>query len=99
MPTPCDEWTVHELINHMCEGAHLIAGAFEGPPDVVPDFLPEGPMNGLSTARRHREATSTPDVLTSLQQMPFGQVLGEAAVGSEASAIDQLCAYTGRQPA
>lgn len=157
MPTPCDEWTVHELINHMCEGAHLVAGAFEGqaPPDEVPNFLAEGPMNGWSTARSHLEATSTPDVLTSLQQMPFGEVPGEAAlslivadhithawdlaqasgqdhglsdelchfalatwegivpaegrdgknfddaiaVGSEASAIDQLCAYTGRQPA
>ena len=25
MATPCDEWTVHDLIDHMCGGAHMIA--------------------------------------------------------------------------
>lgn len=156
MPTPCDDWTVHELVDHLCEGAHMIAGAFEGqaPPEEAPDFLADGPMNGWSAASSHLAAASTPEVLGSLQQMPFGEVPGEAAlalivsdqithawdlaqatgqdhglsdelclyalatwqgivpadgrdgknfddaiaVGPDASAVDQMCAYTGRQP-
>lgn len=155
--TPCDEWTVHDLIAHMCGGGHMIAGALLGeqPPDPAPDHLADGPAAGWAAAAAHVRAAATREVLAANHQMPFGEMSGEAAlsvivadhlthgwdlarasgqdftidddlaawalatwqmvvpaegrtgpgfkaavpVGDDASALDRLVAYTGRQPA
>ena len=80
--TPCDNWNVHELIDHMVGGAHGIAGGMEGmaPPDEMPDFLADGPANGWAQAAAHLAAASTPENLAASHQMPFGEVPGEMAV-------------------
>ena len=82
MPTPCDEWTVHDLIGHMCGGAHMIAGALQGeaPPDEAPDFLADGPAAGWSAAAAHLTVAATPEALTATHQMPFGEIPGEMAL-------------------
>ena len=156
MRTPCDKWNVHELIEHVCQGGHGIAGGLlgESPPDGEVDVLANGPVAGWEGARAHLHAAATPDVLTALHQMPFGEVPGEMAmsvivadhlthawdlaqatgqdftagdeladwalqvwqglapaegrtgepfadvvpVADDASAVDRLVAYTGRQP-
>ena len=53
MSTPCTEWTVHDLIAHMCGGAHGIAGGLQGqaPPEGEVDHLSEGPVNGWNDAK------------------------------------------------
>ncbi|NNF55615.1 MAG: TIGR03086 family protein [Acidimicrobiales bacterium] len=81
--TPCDQWNVHELVDHICSGTHGIAGglAGEAPPDEQPDFMAEGPANAWREAAAHLSAVATPEVLNSLHEMPFGHVPGEAAVG------------------
>ena len=83
--TPCDEWNVHELLNHMCGGAHMVAGGLqdEDPPaggGDMPDFLTDGPAAGWEAAATHLAQAATPDALSSVHQMPFGEVPGEAAV-------------------
>ena len=30
LPTPCTEWNVHQLVNHMVGGVHFIASAVAG---------------------------------------------------------------------
>jgi len=156
MRTPCDKWNVHELIEHMCQGGHMIAGGLQdqSPPEEMPDYLADGPANGWAGAAAALQAAATPDALSSAHQMPFGEVPGEVAfsvitadhlvhawdlaratsqdlsvsdelagwalatwqvvvpaegrtgdgfaavvpVADDAGAVDQLVAYTGRQP-
>lgn len=82
MPTPCADWTVHELIEHMCGGGHMIAGGLQGqaPPDEAPDLLADGPANGWASASAHLSAAATPEALGATHQMPFGDVPGEMAL-------------------
>jgi uncharacterized protein (TIGR03086 family) len=82
MATPCDDWTVHELVGHMCEGVQGIAGGLQGqaPPAETPDFLADGPKAGWDAAVTAITAAATPDVLSAIHQMPFGEVPGEMAV-------------------
>lgn len=82
MSTPCDEWTVHDVLGHMCGGAQGIAGGLQGqaPPEDAPDFLADGPAAGWAAASSALEAAATPEALTALHEMPFGHVPGEMAV-------------------
>ncbi|MGI9607027.1 MAG: TIGR03086 family metal-binding protein [Acidimicrobiales bacterium] len=82
MRTPCDEWNVHELIEHMCSGAHGIAGGLQGqaPPEEAPDLLANGPAAGWAEASGHLTEAATPEILQAMHQMPFGEVPGEAAL-------------------
>lgn len=80
--TPCEEWTVHDLIGHMCEGGHMIAGGLQGqaPPDESADFLADGPAAGWAATVAALQAVATPDILEASHQMPFGEVPGEVAL-------------------
>lgn len=82
MSTPCTEWTVHDLIEHMCQGGHMIAGGLQGqaPPEDAPDFLAEGPAAGWSGTMAHLSEAATPETLAATHQMPFGEVPGEMAL-------------------
>lgn len=82
MSTPCDDWSVHDLLGHMCGGVQGIAGGLQGhaPPEEAPDFLAQGPAAGWADASAALETAATPDVLTAMHQMPFGEVPGEMAV-------------------
>lgn len=82
MATPCTEWTVHDVLAHVCEGAHMIAGGMQGqaPPEETPDFLAEGPANGWANAHAALVEAATPERLAATHQMPFGEVPGEMAI-------------------
>lgn len=82
MSTPCAEWTVHDLIGHMCGGAHAIAGGLQGqaPPEGEVDHLSQGPVNGWNDAKAALIAAATPEALEAMHQMPFGEVPGEMAL-------------------
>ena len=80
--TPCDNWNVHELIEHMVQGGQMIAGALQGqaPPTPAPDYLAEGPAKGWADAYAAMTAAATPEVLAATHRMPFGEVPGEVAL-------------------
>ena len=82
MATPCEGWTVHDVLGHMCGGAQMIAGAMQGqaPPSEAPDFLADGPAAGWAAASAALAAAATPEALAAKHQMPFGEVPGEVAV-------------------
>lgn len=81
-PTPCDEWTLHDLIGHMCGGGHMVAGALQGEASTesAPDFLADGPAAGWSATVEHLRGAATPDALTSSHRLPFGEMPGEVAL-------------------
>jgi uncharacterized protein (TIGR03086 family) len=80
--TPCSEWNVHEVLEHMCQGGQMVAGGLQGqaPPDEMPDFLSNGPAEGWRNAYAALAAAATPEALAASHQMPFGEVPGEVAV-------------------
>lgn len=55
-PTPCTEWSVRELVNHMTAGNHLFASALHGHPLPVaavaapPDLLGPDPAGSFHAA-------------------------------------------------
>lgn len=81
--TPCEEWTMHDLIAHMCGGGHMIAGALQGqaPPESAPDLLADGPVAGWAATVAHLREAATPDNLAATHQLPFGEMPGHAALG------------------
>jgi uncharacterized protein (TIGR03086 family) len=81
-PTPCTEWTVHDVIEHMCQGGHMIAGGLQGqaPPDEAPDLLADGPANGWAATIAHMREAATPEALAESHHMPFGEVPGGVAL-------------------
>lgn len=80
--TPCDDWTVHELLGHMCGGTDMIAGALQGeaPPSDPPDLLADGPAAGWAAASAHLSDAATPEVLAATHTLPFGEMPGSMAI-------------------
>jgi uncharacterized protein (TIGR03086 family) len=75
-PTPCANFTVRGVLDHMIGGATLFAGAFRGAPLGEPDMnnalAAFGPaLTGLA------EAIHSPGALERTVQAPFGEVRGE----------------------
>jgi uncharacterized protein (TIGR03086 family) len=86
LPTPCDEWNVRQLLEHMIGGNRRIAG---NPPvpgeDVIGDDLSAAYAAGATGAASTFEAAGGPDRMFSLS---FGEVPGRVAV--LARSTDQL---------
>jgi len=75
-PTPCANFTVHQVLEHMVGGATMFAAAFRGtePPDSLPvDAVAAFPtaMDGLL------DAVKSPGALDRTIHAPFGEVPGE----------------------
>ena len=78
LPTPCAEWTLRDLLNHIVGGAEMFADAFGGAPlqDIsgrLPDIVGDDPMGAFGTAAaRFGEATQAPGALDRVLPLPFG---------------------------
>jgi uncharacterized protein (TIGR03086 family) len=75
-PTPCANFTVRGVLDHMIGGATVFAGAFRGAPPVEPDMSDAlaafGPaLTGLTAA------IHSPGALERTVRAPFGEVRGE----------------------
>lgn len=86
LPTPCDEWNVRQLLEHMIGGNRRIAG---DPPaegeDVIGDDLS---ATYASSAGRAAATFEAPGGLDRMFKLSFGEVPGELAVAARAT--DQL---------
>lgn len=80
-PTPCTDWTVRQLVEHVVAGNTRMAGGAAAPADQG-----EGKVDDLIAA--HAESAgaaqarfAAPDGLTRMMDMPFGSVPGAVVIG------------------
>lgn len=81
-PTPCTEWNVHDVIDHVVRGCQMVAHGLQGEtlPDNGHDYLADGPSKGWANAYDALTAAATPDALAGSHDMPIGHISGEQAV-------------------
>lgn len=94
--TPCTEWTVRQLTNHMVLGLHVYAGALRAEPHTDDDLEPEGvDALGDDPAGAYRDAAADlisefgrSGVLERIVEFPVGVI--PAAAGVHMCAIENL---------
>lgn len=87
--TPCTEFTVRDLINHVTGGATMFASAFENgavPDDelarIMGDMVGDDPSAAYATASaRVQAAYHAPGALDGMVTLPFGEMPRQAALG------------------
>ena len=93
-PTPCTEWDVRALMNHMAGVCTLFTAALGGgkvemPPREPVDLLGNDPAGAYaSISQRMLDAWRTPGALERTLEMPIGQTPG--ALGINIVTTDQL---------
>ncbi len=82
-PTPCAEWDVRALGNHVVGGAWLFAGAFAGKPvptDAPGDLLGDDAHAAyLAAVEAMMASIAAPGALDAMAELPMGQVPGSFA--------------------
>lgn len=82
-PTPCTDWTVRQLVNHLVGGNLMFAAIVDGlPVDRSPaDHLGDDPVASYHAAARAVVAAfSRPGALEQVVTVPFGTVPGMVAL-------------------
>jgi len=86
-PTPCDEWTVADLVTHMVTGNYVFASILHGTPLAQARSAAAGVQPGDDLAERYRDAAaklvaalSQPGVLEQMFTIPVGTLPGVGAV-------------------
>ena len=75
-PTPCADFTVRGVLEHMIGGATAFAAAYRGEPPVEPDL--SDPLGGFGAALTDLVgAITAPGALDQTVQAPFGPLPGE----------------------
>jgi uncharacterized protein (TIGR03086 family) len=89
-PTPCREWTVRQLLNHVIGTLHLGRALLEDdapPHGMTPGGLPEDDLLDGDPAKAYRVgvegllAAARPDTFARMHSTPFGDMPGEILGG------------------
>jgi uncharacterized protein (TIGR03086 family) len=76
LPTPCADFTVRNILEHMVGGATMFAAAFRG--DRSPDSTPQDVVAAFPAAMEQlRVAVRSPGALDRSIEAPFGAVSGD----------------------
>lgn len=77
-PSPCTEWTVREVANHLVGALHVFAAAVDSAPaDLDGDNLGDDPAQAYrAAARRCLAAFARPGALDQEHPFPFGPTTG-----------------------
>jgi uncharacterized protein (TIGR03086 family) len=77
LPTPCGEYTVRGVLEHMIGGATMFAAAYRGDAPAAP--VTDDPIAGIQTALGDLAAAiSAPGALDTTIDAPFGAIDGES---------------------
>lgn len=82
-PTPCDEWTVRDVVNHLTHGNLMAAAAFRGdrPPERGVDYLGDDPPGAFDLSIAGvKTAMSAPGALERVVTTPLGDFPGSFLV-------------------
>jgi len=109
-PTPCTEWTVRDILNHLAAGGTMFAiGAEQGsvPDEALNKLFTEDQLGDdykatiRSTSERAAKAFSAPGTLERMLSLPIGQMPGQVAadiaVFDVTTHICDLARATGQQ--
>lgn len=80
LPSPCTEWSVRDLADHLVTGNDRFTAALGGPSAATPVAGSEVPEAYRRSARRLLDAFGQPGVLDKLVDVPFGTVPGGVAL-------------------
>jgi uncharacterized protein (TIGR03086 family) len=83
-PTPCSEWNVRQLVDHMIGVNRMFAGAVGGQPPADAGASPSGDDLAAAysaSARAALAAWRSPGALERTLTLPFGQMPGAQAIG------------------
>jgi uncharacterized protein (TIGR03086 family) len=87
-PSPCANWTVHELVNHIVGGQYFFATMAKGEAmqGDAPDFAAGDFLAAFDEgAKQSVAAFNAPGVMEKTLTLPFGQMPGAAFVGIAAT--------------
>jgi uncharacterized protein (TIGR03086 family) len=77
-PTPCTEWTVRALLDHIIGGYRMFATALG---TTVPESAADPAADHRAAGDAAVRAFGAPDAMQRLLVLPLGEVPGEAALG------------------
>ncbi len=87
LPTPCDSWTVRQLVGHVTAGCQMAAALADGGTrqDAIAvlgvDHIGDEPIAAVERAlERQREAFERPDIATHVFQHPAGDMPGAQVI-------------------
>jgi uncharacterized protein (TIGR03086 family) len=82
LPTPCSEWNVRQVIDHMMGTNYGFARALTGQPAAVAPAPGDDPAVAYAASvRASLAAWRTPGALERVLNLPFGQIPGAQAIG------------------
>lgn len=87
LPTPCSEWTVRQLLDHMIDVNWRFAAGASGQPQAGAPAAGASPSGDdpaaayAASARAARTGWRSPGALERTLNLPFGQIPGAQAIG------------------
>jgi uncharacterized protein (TIGR03086 family) len=85
-PTPCSEWTIRDLIEHVIGGNErvaILAGRTDKPPARPDDIM----AAHRAAAAAAQEVFAAPDGMSTMFKLPFGELPGQLYIGLRTSDV------------
>ncbi len=85
-PTPCSEWTVRDLIEHVLGGNEHV-GIWSGTTDEPPARPDDVVAAHRATAAAAQKVFAGPEGMSTIFRLPFGEVPGQLFIGMRTSDV------------